>query len=335
MAIEVNDMNGSAKAATATAPTKTMQEVFAEVMAMGYDPLSKKNSTGADYVSTARHDTYDFINPQQFDLDGRAVFVTGASRGLGRAFAISYAKAGASCIGIGARSSLDEVEEEIQEAAKAAGRVAPKVLSLKLDVTNKESVAQAAQKAERAFGRCDILVNNSGFMELQVKMTEVDPDAWWRAFEVNIFGSFLMARAFIPIILKDSRSLKTIVNLTSIFGQTFNPGGSAYQITKFASMRFSEFCNAEYGDQGLLSYHVHPGGVGTDLARTLPPNTAQFLLDTPELGADTMVFLTAEKREWLAGRYLSAQWDMEELLEKREKIVKEDHLKMRMRVGLD
>ena len=322
-------------AATDAAPTKSMMEVVGEYMAMGYDPLSKKNSTGMDYISTMYHDTYDFINPEQFDLKGHAVFITGASRGLGRAFAISYAKAGASYIGIGARSPLDKVEKEIQEAAKSAGRAPPMIISLELDVTSKESVAEAAKRIEKEIGRCDILINNAGYMEPQVNITEADPYEWWRTYEVHIFGMFLMSRAFIPILLQNKDGLKTLINITSIAGLTKIASQSAYGITRFMTMRFSEYCNAGYGDQGLLTYHVHPGAVDTDLARTLPPESAQFLVDTPELGADTLVWLSAERREWLAGRYVNAAWDMEEFLAKKERIVKEDHLKMRMSVGLD
>lgn len=147
-----------------TENNRSMQEVVTEFLTMGHDPLSKKNSTGFDYVDTLHHDTYDFVDPNKFDLKGRSVFISGTSKGLGKAMALSYAKAGISYIGIGARSPLDKVEKEIQEAAKRAGRAMPKVLAVKLDVTNKESVAEAAKETEKSFGHVDILVNNSGFM---------------------------------------------------------------------------------------------------------------------------------------------------------------------------
>ena len=332
MAQALDNLYEGKRSKTVHEPTRSMQEVIMELMGMGHIPLAKKNGTGADYIDTLHNDTYEFINPKQFDLEGRAVFITGASRGLGRAFAVSYAKAGASYIAIGARSSLDEVQQEIQDAARSAGREAPQVLSLKLDVTSKESVAQAAKEVDDAFGRCDILINNSGFMETTSKMTEVDPDERWKTFETNIFGMFLMSRAFIPMMVKKD-GLKTIVNLTSMWGTTWVVGGSAYQLTKFATMRFSEMCNSEYGDQGILSYSLHPGGVETELGRHLQADFKQFLIDTPEMGADTIVWLTAERREWLAGRYVSATWNMKELLDKREKLVEEDHLKMRLMVG--
>ena len=223
--------------------------------------MSKKNSTGLDYVEKLQNDTYEYINPKQFDLSGRAVFITGASRGIGRATAVSYAKAGASYIAIGARSSLTEIETEILEAAKQAGRVAPTVLALKLDVTDKKSVAQAAVDTEKAFGRCDILINNSGAMERPISMAEADPDEWWHTFNVNVYGTFLVTRALMPLLLKHADGLKQVVNLTSLYALTVFPGTTAYQMTKLVTLRFSDMINAEYGDQGILSWGFHPGGV--------------------------------------------------------------------------
>jgi hypothetical protein len=204
-----------------------------------------------------------------------------------------------------------------------------------LDVTKAENVAKAAAEVEKAFGRCDILINNAGHLEQPLSMIDVDPTAWWRTFEVNILGMFLVSRAFIPLMLKEADSLKTVVNLSSMWGLTFFPGGSAYQISKFAILRFTEFCNAEYDDQGLLAFSFHPGSVDTELAQELPPEITQFLTDSPELGSDTLLWLTAERREWLAGRFVNAAWDMDEVLEKKDRIVKEDHLKMRLTVGME
>lgn len=311
------------------------EEVIAMMMGFGYEPNSKKNAIVADYVPTLRHEAYDFIKPEQFDMSGRAVFITGASRGLGRAFAVSYAKAGASKIGIGARSKLDEVVKEVQEAAKSAGRKEPEVLALDLDVTDEESVKKAATEVEESFGRVDILVNNAGFMEPAEKITEVDPKAWWRTFEVNLFGTFLVTRNFIPLILKSADSLKTVANISSILGLTFCSGASAYQMSKFAQLRFAQLCNAEYENEGLMAFSFHPGGTATDLSANAHEYWKQFYIDTPEKVGNNLVWLTAERREWLKGRYIHGQLDMEELEAKKPRIVAEDHFKMRLAVGLD
>ena len=102
-----------------------------------------------------------------------------------------------------------------------------------------------------------------------------------------------------------------------------------------AVLRFCEFINTEYGDQGILSFGRHPGAVATVLALSVPKALDANLQDTPQLAGDAMVWLTAERRQWLAGRYVSVNWDAEELLEKRDKIVKDDLLKVRLDVGLE
>lgn len=126
---------------------------------------SKLSTTGEDFTPTIHRDTYPYIKPEQFDLTGRAVLITGASKGIGRETALSYARAGASFIAIGARSSLDSLKGEIEAAAEQAGKKAPKILALQLDVADQASVEQAAKETESAFGRLDILVNNAGFLE--------------------------------------------------------------------------------------------------------------------------------------------------------------------------
>ena len=71
-----------------------------------------------------------------------------------------------------------------------------------------------------------------------------------------------------------------------------------------------EFVNTEYGDKGIVAYCVHPGGVDTEMGRSMPENMHAFLIDTPELAGDTIVWLASERREWLRGRYVSCTWDM-------------------------
>lgn len=132
---------------------------------MSQNPTIQKKSSGIDFTKTIRNDTYDFVKPEQFDLSTRSVFVTGASKGLGKDNAISFARAGASHIAIAARSGLEDVERQMKEAAKKAGREEPTILSLKLDVTDKQSVSDAAARIEEDFGSLDIVINNAGYLE--------------------------------------------------------------------------------------------------------------------------------------------------------------------------
>jgi NAD(P)-dependent dehydrogenase (short-subunit alcohol dehydrogenase family) len=111
--------------------------------------------------------TYSYIDSAtNSDLSGRCVFITGATKGVSKAMAIAYAKAGAAQIAIGARSDLTSAEEEMNAAAKSTGRsTPPKILRLQLNVQDRTSITEAAMKTREAFGgKLDIPINNSGYL---------------------------------------------------------------------------------------------------------------------------------------------------------------------------
>lgn len=228
---------------------------------------------------------------------------------------------------------MSALEGELQDAAKKAGHPAPKVLSVKLDVTSATSVDAAATQVKEAFGGLDILMNNAGYLETWKSIGDSDPEDWWKTYEINVKGPYLCTRSFLPVLLNTNGGLKTIVNTSSVGAHFVAPGASSYQSTKLAVLRLSEFTQQEYKDQGILCYPIHPGGVQTDLANSMPEHMHGVLIDQPQLAADTVVWLTKERREWLGGRYVSVTWDMEELLRKKDEILKGDLLKVRMAVN--
>ncbi|KAG0306749.1 hypothetical protein BGZ99_001674, partial [Dissophora globulifera] len=258
---------------------------------------------------------------------GRTVLITGASRGIGRATAVSFAKAGAANIVIAARSGLDEVEQELLAAAPSSSSP-PQIIKLQLDVTSEASVAQAVERVEQACGHLDILVNNAGYSEKWIPIAESDPADWWRSWEINLKGVYLVTRAFLPLLLRGSQ--KTIINVSSAGAHMTWPGASAYQTNKFAVLRFTEFVAVEYADQEIVAIAIHPGSVDTDMARILPTELHAYLVDTPELAADSVAWLTQHRHLWLSGRYVSVNWDLPELMAKKDEIVEGDKLKMRI-----
>lgn len=215
-------------------------------------------------------------------------------------------------------------------AAKAAGHAAPKILSLNIDVSSQASVEDAATKVGEQFPSVDVLINNAGFLEPWDRIPESKPETWWTTWEINVLGTYLMCRSFLPLILKSE--LKTILNITSNGAHRAFPGASAYQTSKLAVCRFTEFLMSENGDNGLIAYCAHPGGVQTELAKGMPAHMMDRLKDTPELGADSFVAWTSKRREWLAGRFLNVTWDLAELEKKKDEIIKRDLLKVRMAV---
>ncbi|MCJ1337000.1 hypothetical protein MMC09_002279 [Bachmanniomyces sp. S44760] len=282
-----------------------------------------------DFVNKLHHDTYPFIHPSNYNLSGRNVFITGASKGIGRSTALSFARAGASGIALAARSSLSSLIDDMKTAAKDAGRPEPKIHTYAMDVSDRAAIERIAAQVDKDFsGRLDILINNAGYLEEFVPITESDPDEWWKTWEVNLRGTYLVTRSFLPLMLKSGA--KTIINMSSVGAHRTRPGASSYQTGKMAVCRFTEFINSEYGEQGIIAIAIHPGGVMTELASRMPKYTHGILVDTPGLAADSIIYLTAERKEWLAGRYISVNWDMEEFEGKKEEIIKGDLLKFRM-----
>ncbi|MCJ1379117.1 hypothetical protein MMC17_002217 [Xylographa soralifera] len=292
------------------------------------------NLDGSNFTSTIHSDTYSFIDSSKCDLSGKYVFITGASKGIGRATALAFAKAGAAAVGIGARSDLESLVHEIADTTSRNGKPAPQIVKVQLDITNRASVETAASEVKKAFGgRLDILVNNAGVLEEPTKIVDSDPDVWWNSYTVNIKGVYLVTRAFLPMMLAGAggKADKQIINVASIGALWCFPGLSSYQTGKLALLRLAEFINAEYGDQGILAYSIHPGNVVTNITDHFKTPIKGFLFtDKPELSADTIVYLTKERREWLAGRYVSANWNMPQFLDKKDEIVKGDLLKVRM-----
>ncbi|KAI0869410.1 NAD(P)-binding protein [Hypoxylon argillaceum] len=286
-----------------------------------------------DTTSVIHNDTYPAINPAKADLTGKAVFITGATRGIGKAIGISFAKTGTSMIAIGARSDLDETAQTIKAAAASAGKPEPKILALKLDVTGQASVDAAAAEIKEAFGRIDIVVNNAGLLSGRGLIAETDPEAWWNTMAVNVKGPYLVTRALIPLML-EADGLKTFVTVSSVGAHCRTPRASAYQMSKLAVLRLTEFVDAEYSGKGIIAFSIHPGNVPTDMTvgadSSLPKEIAHVFVETPELAGDSVVYLTAERRDWLGGRYVNVTWDLPELMGLRNEIVEKDKLKLQL-----
>ncbi|KAF7957744.1 hypothetical protein EAE96_003314 [Botrytis aclada] len=285
--------------------------------------------SGVNFTKKTYHDTYSPITPDTSKPtnSGKVVFVNGASKGIGREIAISYVKSGVAGLIISARSSLASVEKEIEEVCKSAGIPVPKVLALKLDVLDYAGVKAAAKSIETTFGRLDILVNNAAYLSTGAKVADEDQEEWWKNWEVNVRGVYLVTQCLLPLLLKGGD--KTIVNLASVAALLMTPGMSGYQMSKYALVKFTERMCVEYADEDLLAYCVHPGSVLTDLSHGLPKKFRAILIDTPQLPGDTIAYLTSQRREWLAGRYLDSNWDMSEIMCREKEIVDGDKLKFK------
>ncbi|KAI1322227.1 NAD(P)-binding protein [Xylariaceae sp. FL0255] len=284
-----------------------------------------------DFVATAHHDTYPFVSTSNADSSGKSVFITGASRGIGKAIAVSFAQAGCSQIAVAARTGVDKVKDEMLSAAQAAGRPKPHIVTLKLDVTSEKNVADAAITVSEAFnGSLDILVNSAGSAMAITALGETQVDEWWAQWELHVRGTYLCTRALLPLLLKSVT--RTVIIVSSAGAHMLTRGLLGYQVSKVAQTRFAEFLAKEYEEQGLIAFSVHPGDVLTDMVKITPKEWLPVFKDKPELAGDTLVWLGKARREWLSGRFVSCTWDMEELEKRKEEIVSKDLFKFRLTV---
>lgn len=282
----------------------------------------------ATFVSL-HHDTYPHIIPTGKELAGRSILITGASKGIGRAVASRCVKAGAAKIAIAARSSLEQVVQELKAEAAQLNVTEPQILALHMDVTCKESVEAAAKVVQHSFqGRLDILINNAGYLPAMTRVVDSDPEEWMKGWDVNMKGPYLCCHFFIPLLL--ASELKTIINLTSIGAHCITSGGSSYSNARFALCRFTEIIAWEHEMDGLIAIALHPGSIKTDMGEALPEIFESLLVDTVELPADAIVWLSKERREWLNARFVWGAWDMKELEERKDEILERDLFKFRI-----
>ena len=217
-----------------------------------------------EVTSVIHNDTYAAIDPRNVNLNGVAVFITGGSRGLGRAMALSFAKSGASQIAVGARSSLTSLAEDIKTTAESAGRSPPQFLPIRMDVTDGASITEAATEVGKAFGKLHILINNAGILGKYGLIADSDPQGWKQVLDVNLHGPYLVTRAFLPLLLQSSGN-RYIIDVTSVGALLSNPTLSAYQIAKNGLLKLSTLTNAEYSSQGVVTFAIHPGNCPTDI----------------------------------------------------------------------
>ncbi|MCI4665777.1 MAG: SDR family oxidoreductase [Neomegalonema sp.] len=188
---------------------------------------------------------------------GKAVMITGASRGIGAAAARAYAAAGASVL-LAARS--EAAIEALAEELRAAGANAR---SVRCDVSVYADVQAAVELCRQAFGRIDILINNAGVVEPIARIEESDPAAWGAAFDVNAKGVYYGLRAAAPAMVAQGSGV--IVNISSGAAYGALEGWSHYCSGKAAALSLTRCGARELGEKGVRVVGLSPGTVATDM----------------------------------------------------------------------
>jgi len=238
----------------------------------------------------------------RFSLAGKTAFVTGGSRGIGRAIALGLAEAGAD-VALSYRTERAEAERAAAEIEKLGRRA----LALQMDVTDRASV-EAAAKDARGFGSVSVLVNNAGINK-PTDFDQVSDEDWDSILDTNLKGPFICAQVFLPL-LKGSGG-GSIVHIGSVSGQYGGPRTAHYAASKAGLISLAQVVARFGAPHNIRSNTVAAGLIASDMAAAgMAAASVQKAAETivlkrmgsPREVADAVVFLASD-----AASYITAQ----------------------------
>ncbi len=240
-------------------------------------------------------------------LTDRVAIITGADSGIGRAVAIAFAKEGADVI----MSYLPQEKSDAEEVAAVIEKAGRKAVRLPGDIGDVKYARSLVEAAKSQFGRLDIVVNNAGFQMVRDSIEDVTPDELELTFRTNVFGTFYLTQASLPVLKPGA----VILNTTSI--QTFEPGEGllAYAATKAAIASLTKSLSKLVKDKGVRVNAVAPGPVWTPLIpSTMPLEKVQSFGENTVFGrpaqptelAKLFVFLASEDASYCSGEIFGA-----------------------------
>ena len=238
------------------------------------------------------------------DLHGKVVWITGASRGIGKAIALELAARGA------ALALTDILEPELAATAEEIHAQAQvPVIYAKLDVTDLAGAEQFAQRCVSELGSLTALINNAGITRdtLIMRMTEED---WDRVIGVNLKGTFVCTKAAVKLMMR-ARYGK-IVNIASVVGITGNTGQANYSASKAGVIALAKTVAKEFGARGIRANAVAPGFIATEMTHKLSQETQEAYLKAiplnylgnPEDVARACAFLISPDSDYITGQVL-------------------------------
>ncbi|EMF14292.1 NAD(P)-binding protein [Sphaerulina musiva SO2202] len=263
------------------------------------------------------------------------VCIIGASGKIGSSIALSYTQAGASALILASRR-IPHLENLAQKCHAENSALEMEIWDC--DVTCSKSVEGLAERIRRRWGRLDVVVLVSGVSGLiRTKLTETEVESFEEVTGTNYVGTFFCVKFLVPLMLEEEEEeedvKKTFIGVSSMAAMIVRGpiANTQYCVSKCAQLKLLEHVHEQYQDQGLNCFAVHPGAVLSEQAERLAPiDFLPYLTDSPDLCGAFCVWLTVGEKQWLSGRLVSANWDVDELEGKKEEIVAKDALKLQL-----
>ena len=234
-------------------------------------------------------------------LNEKLVLVTGATRGIGRAIALTLGQAGATIIGTATSEEGADNISKIFSESDILGK------GIKLNVTDNDQITSALKAVTDEYGAVDVLINNAGITRdnILVRMKE---DEWDDIINTNLSSVYRMSKAVLRGMIK-KRSGR-IISITSVVGAMGNAGQSNYSAAKAGIMGFTKSLAREVGARGITVNAIAPGFIETDMTESLPKDQKEALASQIPMGrlgsvneiAQAVLFLADE-----SGSYITAQ----------------------------
>jgi len=242
-------------------------------------------------------------------LENKVALVTGASSGIGRAMANTFAKEGATCIVVDVdQKGIQEVIDSIvSQGNNAAGEVC--------DVGQALEVKQVVAKVLAEYGSIDILVNNAGIMDDFMPAADLSLKQWHHVMNVNLHGAFYFCHEILPSMLERGKGV--ILNISSVGGLQGARAGAAYTASKHGMIGLTKNIAFVYGVKGVRCNAIAPGGVKTNIGASMHPNAFGYermmtgtanmpRMAEPEEIAAAALFLVSDDGSFVNGEVLVA-----------------------------
>jgi NAD(P)-dependent dehydrogenase (short-subunit alcohol dehydrogenase family) len=232
-------------------------------------------------------------------LNGKVALVTGASRGIGKAVALAYAKEGAKVfVCARRRGPLVQAAREIRAAGGEAGYLA-------VDLGQASEAKRLVREARRRYGTLDILVNNASILGPRAPIAEYPLAEWENVLKINLTALFLLTREALRLMMPQKAG--SIINVSSGVGRIGKARWGAYAVSKFGVEGFTQVVAEEVKELNIRVNAVNPGGTRTAMRAAAYPDEDPLTLPRPEEITGVFVYLASSESAGVTGQSFDAR----------------------------